>query len=175
MDLWILVWMAAASSNLIVSVSLVVLAARWYRRRTLWTWFQIQLAVSLLPLSSVYFVPPDVRSQFSHPTLDNVPMESFQAENSVWTVLLTVGLYYHQSTVVAMAVHLKWSHRRPSDESVAKEMLNQRNLRLIGFSFGVPLTLSGVNSLAEELSGHQRFLSWLAQFQSASAVLFCSA
>jgi len=60
MDLWLLVWIAASGSHLIVMVTLVVLVTRWYRRRTLWAWFYIQLAIGLLPLSTSYIIPPEI-------------------------------------------------------------------------------------------------------------------
>ena len=56
LDLWVIVYFATATSHLVLIVVLVVLSARWYRKRTIWGWFQIQLNVSLIPLSSVYFL-----------------------------------------------------------------------------------------------------------------------
>lgn len=60
MDFWLLVWIAGSGSHLIVMITLVVLVTRWYRRRTLWTWFYIQLAIGLLPLSTSYIIPPEI-------------------------------------------------------------------------------------------------------------------
>lgn len=55
-DLWIIIYFEAATCHLLIPVGLIILACRWYRKRTIWAWFQIQLAVSLLPISSTYFL-----------------------------------------------------------------------------------------------------------------------
>ena len=56
---WLVVRMATSSSLLIVMITMIILSVRWFRRRTAWAWFQIQLGFALLPLSSAYLLPPE--------------------------------------------------------------------------------------------------------------------
>lgn len=56
---WLVVRMATSSSLLIVMVTLIILSVRWFRQRSAWAWFQIQLGFALLPLSSAYLRSPE--------------------------------------------------------------------------------------------------------------------
>ena len=55
---WVPVWIAACTSLLVLLACVVLLAMKWYRMRTIWSWFQLQLSLSLVPISSFYVSSP---------------------------------------------------------------------------------------------------------------------
>lgn len=70
-DLWVLIWFAAASSLLVLIICLGTLTTRWYRHRTLWGWFKMQLGIALFPISMSHFLPPRVIVSFSQVPPEN--------------------------------------------------------------------------------------------------------
>lgn len=78
----ILAYLAVWGSHLVVTVTLAILAARWYRRRTLWAYLRIQLGLCLVPLTTAYLVPSNA------------------AIEAVWTILVTASTYQYLSTLL---------------------------------------------------------------------------
>ena len=121
-----------------------------------------------------------------------------QISDPFWTILLTVATYQFVTTVWAMIMYLKMNTvQRPDGQEVTDKM-NQNNIRLVGLSIGnilikyswnlrddnryffmplpikgIPLSLSGVQSLIEEFSTGSPFVSWLFQLNSVSGIFFC--
>ncbi|KAI9565392.1 hypothetical protein GHT06_009184 [Daphnia sinensis] len=153
--LWKVVYFAASVSLLVVVFGLTTLCAMWYQRRCVWLWFQIQVGVSLLPPSSIYFLQTNV-----------------VVTNPFWTILLTASTYQYAATVWAMIMYLKMSANKGPVEQTTTGKLSQSNLRLVGLSLGVPLTLSGVQTLIEEFSVGSPFTNWISQLTSFSGIFF---
>ncbi|XP_057370415.1 uncharacterized protein LOC130691484 [Daphnia carinata] len=153
--LWKVVYFADSVSILVVVFGLVTLCAMWYQRRCVWLWFQIQVGVSLLPPSSIYVLQTNVT-----------------VANPFWTILLTAATYQYAATVWAMIMYLKMSVNKGPLEQAMAGKLSQSNLRLVGLSLGVPLTLSGVQTLIEEFSVGPPFTSWISQLTSFSGIFF---
>ncbi|EFX79778.1 hypothetical protein DAPPUDRAFT_104018 [Daphnia pulex] len=155
-DLWKIIVFMASTSSLIVVIGVIVLSIKWCRHRCVWAWFQIQLGVALVPPSSAYFLPTE--SIISDP---------------FWTIVLTVATYQFVTTVWAMIMYLKMNAIHRPDEEEVSDKLNQNNVRLVGLSIGIPLSLSGVQSLIEEFSTGSPFVSWFSQLSSISGIFFC--
>ena len=147
----LLVWLAAAGSFLVLIIALMILMARWYRRRTLLAYLRIQLGLCLVPLTSAYLMPSDV------------------IKETLWTILLTAATYQYLSTLLVMSVYLKSCAKKSSDPPSGSL---KRIARFVGFSFGVSFLLSGLHSLLEALSHDAHYVSWLAEFRSVSGILF---
>ena len=139
LDLWVIVYFATATSHLVLIVVLVVLSARWYRKRTIWGWFQIQLNVSLIPLSSVYFLQGKLVVSWCIQIRRKAELTSqclfYKASDPFWTILLTVMSYAFVTTVWAMIMYLK-TNVEQSNEQKREEMLSQGNAKLLGLSLG---------------------------------------
>ena len=192
----------ASTSQLIVIIGVIALSIRWYRHRCVWAWFQIQLGVALVPPSSVYLFETKSTVSLITVKFESRSCISFsnttQIFNPFWTILLTVATYQFVTTVWAMIMYLKMNAIKRQDEMVATDKLNQNNIRLIGLSIGnllhkyswhsrdnhcdslhvilskgIPLSLSGVQSLIEEFSTDSPFVSWLFQLSSISGIFFC--
>ncbi|KAI9565389.1 hypothetical protein GHT06_009181 [Daphnia sinensis] len=153
-DLWKVIYFVASVSHLVVVFGLVILCAMLYQRRCVWLWFQIQVVSSLLPLSSIYFMQTDI-----------------VITNRFWTSLLTAATYQYATTVWAMMMYLKMSAtRNPTEQPTTVK--SRSNIRLVGLSLGVPLTLSGVQILIEEFSVGAPFITWFSQLTSFSGIFF---
>ncbi|KAK4018037.1 hypothetical protein OUZ56_000106 [Daphnia magna] len=153
-NLWKVIYFAASVSHLAVVFGLVTLCAMWYQRRCVWLWFQIQVGVSLLPPSSIYFLQTNV-----------VP-------NPFLTILLTASTYQYAATVWAMIMYLKMSATQGPVEQATAGKMSHNNIRLVGLSLGVPLTLSGVQTLIKEFSVGTPSTSWISQLTSFSGIFF---
>ncbi|KZS07008.1 Uncharacterized protein APZ42_029535 [Daphnia magna] len=153
-NLWKVIYFAASVSHLAVVFGLVTLCAVWYQRRCVWLWFQIQVGVSLLPPSSIYFLQTNV-----------VP-------NPFLTILLTAATYQYAATVWAMIMYLKMSATQGPVEQATAGKMSHNNIRLVGLSLGVPLTLSGVQTLIKEFSVGTPSTSWISQLTSFSGIFF---
>uniref|UniRef100_A0A0P5AMI9 Brain-specific angiogenesis inhibitor n=1 Tax=Daphnia magna TaxID=35525 RepID=A0A0P5AMI9_9CRUS len=154
-NLWKVIYFAASVSHLAVVFGLVTLCAMWYQRRCVWFWFQIQVGISLLPPSSIYFLQTDI-----------------VVTNRFWASLLTAAIYQYATTVWAMIMYLKMSATKSPTEQATTGKLSQNNIRLVGLSLGVPLTLSGVQILIEEFSVGVPFITWFSQLSSFSGIFF---
>uniref|UniRef100_A0A0P6EIG7 Brain-specific angiogenesis inhibitor n=1 Tax=Daphnia magna TaxID=35525 RepID=A0A0P6EIG7_9CRUS len=154
-NLWKVIYFAASVSHLAVVFGLVTLCAMWYQRRCVWLWFQIQVGISLLPPSSIYFLQTDI-----------------VITNRFWASLLTAAIYQYATTVWAMIMYLKMSATKSPTEQATTGKLSQNNIRLVGLSLGVPLTLSGVQILIEEFSVGVPFITWFSQLSSFSGIFF---
>ncbi|XP_057370422.1 uncharacterized protein LOC130691485 isoform X2 [Daphnia carinata] len=154
-DLWKVIYFVASVSHLAVVFGLLTLCTMWYQRRCVWLWFQIQVGVSLLPPSSVYFL-----------------QTATVVTNRFWSSLLTAATYQYATTVWAMIMYLNMNATRNPTEQATMVKPSQSNIRLVGLSLGVPLTLSGVQILIEEFSVDAPFITWFSQLTSFSGIFF---
>jgi nitrate reductase gamma subunit len=74
-----------------------------------------------------------------------------------------------------MAWHSKENAKHFGRSQSASECLNRQNLRLVGFSYGLPLILLALHGLLQALADKPPdgiLKSWLSEIDSVSSVLF---